>query len=221
MFSLLFSLCFSAAVFELNEHTFNSAIDHGDLSIPWLVMFSGDNCPACRAALPEFSKASDAAHGFCKFGYVDVNKNKELAKRFEIKTIPTFYVLMPDESTKYSGSHTANGFLNFVSSKIGEGIQEIDETWADSKDPMVLLFHRSFKPPMIMSAAFGAFKNKNITFGISRDSDVIEAFGNPVLPSYWFYKDGVGTKYLGSKDYAAFLDAIAEHFNVDIDGDEL
>ena len=211
----------SHSVFELTDQTFGAVVEYGDLSIPWLIMFGGDNCPACRVALPEFSKASDGAHGFCKFGYINVNKYPSLAAKFEVKAIPTFFLYTEEGNYKYSGTHTSNGFLNFISSKLGDGIQEIDETWADSKDPMVLLFHRNFKPPMIMSAAYGAFRSKNITFGITRDSDVIEAFGNPVLPSYWFYKDGVGTKYLGAKDFAAFIDAISEHFDVDIDGDEL
>ena len=221
LFSLLFAQSRSIPVFQLSDQAFDALIENGDLSTPWFVMFAGENCPACQFALPEFSKAAEGAHGFAKFGLADVNQCPAIVQKLKIKSIPTFYLFSENGNIKYSGSHTANGMLNFISSNLGEGIQEIDESWADSKDPMVLLFHRSFKPPMIMSAAYGAFKNKNITFGISRDSDVIEAFGNPVLPSYWFYKDGVGTKYLGAKDFAAFIDAISEHFDVDIDGDEL
>jgi hypothetical protein len=220
-FAAFAAFAHSQAVFQLSDQVFEALMGKADLSIPWFVMFGGNNCPACTLAVPEFSKASEGAHGFAKFGFANVDQCPGIVKTLEIKTIPSFYLFMEDGQFKYSGSHTAKGMLSFVSAKLGEGIEEIDESWSYSNDSMVLLFHRSFKPPMIMSAAYGAFKNKNITFGISRDSDVIEAFGNPLLPSYWFYKDGVGTQYLGTKDFASFIDAIAEHFDTDIDGDEL
>ena len=83
---------------------------------------------------------------------------------------------------------------------------------------MVLLFTRRFKAPPLFAAAYGAFKDSNVTFALVRDSEVIEMFEKPPIPSIWFYKDGEGVQYKGKQEYTDLIDAIAEHYKIDLDG---
>jgi hypothetical protein len=78
------------------------------------------------------------------------------------------------------------------------------------------LFTRRFKP----SAAFGTFRDRGIAFGIVRDSDTIEAFGNPPLPSIWLFKGGAKVMYKGKQDFAALGGKIQEHYGVHVDDEE-
>lgn len=216
-----FSFFAHSSVFRMDEITFNKQVVEGDTSVPWFIMFGGQNCPACRMALPEFGKAADDAAGFARFAYADASDVPSAVQRFNIKTIPQFIMFLDGESYVFKGQHTSNALMKFIAGKIGEGIEEIDDSWVDRTDNLVLLFHKNFKPPMMFSGAYGSFKGKNITFGISRDPDTFEAFGNPPCPSYWFYKDGVGTHYKGNKDFQSFVTAITEFFDVEVADDEL
>ena len=185
MFSL-FAIFGVSAVFRMDENIFVKRVLEGDTSTPWFIMFGGQTCPACRAALPEFAKAAEEASGFARFAYGDTAGIPSAVQKFNIKTIPQFIMFLDGESHVFKGQHTSNALVKFISGKIGEGIEEIDDSWVDRKDNLVLLFHKNFKPPMMFSGAYGSFKGKNVTFGISRDPDTIEAFGNPPVPSYWF-----------------------------------
>ena len=51
---------------------------------------------------------------------------------------------------------------------------------------------------------------------MARDSEVIEMFGNPKRPSIWFYKNSEATQYKGKEEYTALIDAIADHFEIEI-----
>ena len=101
----------------------------------------------------------------------------------------------------------------YIASQIGEGVEEAQDWWNEKEDEnMVILFTKSFKPPLMLCAAQGIFKNKGITFGYTRDIDVFGAFGNPPIPSYWFYKKGEKIKYKGKNDIFSFVQAISKYF---------
>lgn len=180
-------------------------------------MFGSSNCPNCIYAFPEFEKASNIASDFIAFGYADTTLAREAALELEVYTVPSFFLFTDNRTLRYSGKRLSSSFMNFIGSALGEGIDETDESWIDQDENMVVMFTRRFKPPAYYSAAYDLFKSSNIKFGITRNSDVIEAFGNPPTPSIWFFKNGEKTKYQGKQDYVDFINAISDYFEVDFD----
>ena len=219
MFWFLSSICFS--VFQLDEKTYQDYIINGDKSIPWMVMFGSSNCPACHNAAPEFAKASELSRGFARFAYGDTNRMPNVASNLGIKAIPAFFIFTDKGQFEFNGPRTNGGILAFIAEKVSEGLDEADESWVDSPNNKVILFTKRFKPPVIFAAAYGAFKNKNISFGMARDSEVIEMFGKPPVPSIWFYKGAEKIQYKGKQEFSPLIDEISEHFGESIDGNEL
>lgn len=218
MFVFLSSLCASVAL--LDERALKQAAI-SDGSIPWFVMFGSKTCPACVNARPEFEKAGDKAQGYAHFGYADVNHAPEMSNSLGIRGIPAFFMFTPKGPIEYQGYRTENSFISFVSDYLGEGLEEADETWADQKDNRVILFTRRFKPSAVFSGCSRVFQKKGITFGMARDSDTLEAFGKPPLPSIWFLKDGVKTQYKGKQNFFEISKAISSHFSVELDEKDL
>lgn len=208
-------------IYELNEHYFKAFITEGKKTMPWFVMFFTKDCPSCSQVSAEFEKAQEHLEGFVQFAYADCNKNPTAVKQYNIKAVPIFMLFTSEEHFKFNGMYTTTGMLQFITESLSTNIDEFDETWTTRTDPMVLLFHRAFKAPMLLTAASAAFRKYNITFAMTRDNDAINAFGKPSLPSYYFYKDGVGTRYKGAKDIQPFIKAISEHFGYNIVYNEL
>jgi thiol-disulfide isomerase/thioredoxin len=219
MLPLFFSFSFS--LFQLDDSSFDRFVKKGNKEVPWFVMFGGPNCPACVSALPEFESASTRARGFCRFAYADTGAVPKAVTSLKITAIPAFHLFTESDSHNFTGASTSAGFLRFISDVIGDGLEEADESWVDRKDNYVILFTRQFKPPALFSAAFGAFKGKGIEFGMARDSDTLEAYGNPPLPSIWFYREGKKRMYKGKQEFLNLIDKISEYFGLDLGDDPL
>lgn len=212
---------YSRSVFHLDDTTFDQVITNGNKKIPWFILFGSENCPACVQAYPEFELASEQARGFVRFGYADTRFNPKISSKLGVYAIPAFFFFTEKETKRYEGQRLMSSFLSFISEEIGDGIEEADESWADQTDRRVILFTRRFKSPAIFSAVFSAFKHEGIVFGLTRDSDTIEAFDNPPVPSLWFMKDGEKTQYKGEFDYFSLTDAISKHFGLDSNDSDL
>jgi hypothetical protein len=212
---------FGVSVFQFDDNAFTQHIRRGNKSIPWFVMFGGANCPACTVAYPEFESASNRARGFARFAYADRSVAPNAAESLSIRTIPAFWLFAESGDRLFTGAPTSTGFLRFISEVIGEGVEDADESWTDRADRSVILFTRQFKPPALFAAACGAFRGRGISFGMARDSDTLEAYGNPPLPSIWFYKDGEKQMYKGKHEFIALIDTISEYFAIETEDAEL
>lgn len=209
-------------VLNADEKTFQSLIINGEKETPWFVMFTTDTCPACAQATPEFELASEKSRGFARFAVANTRKCPNIAKSFGVRAVPSFFLFTATGTSQYQGSRTSGSFLQFISEAIGDGIEEVDETWLDSHDNRVILFTRRFKPPALFSAAYGAFKTKNIRFGMVRDTETIELFGNPNVPSILMCKStGEREIYTGKHEYIPLIDSISEYFGIDLDDGDL
>ncbi|EAY08806.1 hypothetical protein TVAG_213150 [Trichomonas vaginalis G3] len=211
----------NSLIYELNEAYYKAFITEGKKTMPWFIMYFTKDCPNCDKVSAEFEKAQEHLDGFISFAYADCNKNPTAVRTMNIRAVPIFMLITSETHYKFEGPYTTTAMISFITEKLSANIDEIDETWTGRKDPMVLLFHRSFKAPMLLTAASSAFHKYNITFAMTRDSDVINAFGKPSLPSYYFYKDGVGTRYKGDKEIQPFIKAISKHFGYSIEYNEL
>jgi thiol-disulfide isomerase/thioredoxin len=218
IFSLFLGLALS--VFQLDDRGFEQHVTKGSKSIPWFIMFGGQNCPGCLMAAPEFEAASQRSRGFARFAYADTAAAPAATSSLGIRAIPAFFLFTDSGRHDFSGSYTAGSFLQFIADVIGEGLEEADESWIGRNDNHVILFTRKFKAPPIFSAACVAFKSKGIAFGMARDSDTFEGFGSPPVPSIWFFKDGEKVMYKGKQDFIPLMDKISEHFAVEPDDGE-
>jgi protein disulfide-isomerase A6 len=54
----------------------------------WIVEFYAPWCSHCKKLKPEYEQAAKNLKGIVKFGMVDATVEKELSKRFEIKSFP-------------------------------------------------------------------------------------------------------------------------------------
>jgi thiol-disulfide isomerase/thioredoxin len=211
----LFFLSAILSLFQFDDSSFDRFVKKGNKEVPWFVMFGGPNCPACASAIPEFESASARARGFCRFAYADTSAAPKTVASLKILSIPRFYLFTESDSLNFSGAYSANGFLRFVSEAIGDGLEDADESWVDRNDNYVILFTRQFNPPALFSADYGAFKGKGIAFGMARDSETLEVYGNPPLPSIWFYKKGEKKMYKGKQEFINLIDKISEFYGLD------
>ena len=63
-----------------------------DSAVPVVVDFWAPWCGPCRAIAPVVDELSEELAGKMKFGKVNVDDNRELAAKFEIRSIPTMLV---------------------------------------------------------------------------------------------------------------------------------
>jgi thioredoxin 1 len=62
-----------------------------------LIDFSADWCMPCLIMDPVIDELSDKFKGKIKFGKVDVSENHEIARKFEVFSIPTFILFKNGE----------------------------------------------------------------------------------------------------------------------------
>ena len=215
MLALLLTL--SESLFHFDDSSFKKYIEDGTKSPPWFIMFGSPQCPACLQAYPEFEAVSEKGRGFSRFAYIDTKQSTNTALKLHIFSVPSFYLFTPDGEFEFSGLRSANSFVSFISERIGEGLDEADENWASSNESQVVLFTRRFKPPAIFSAAYGTFKDKGIRFGMVRDSETLEEFGNPPMGTIWFFKNGEKVQYKGKNEFTQLINAIADHYEINLD----
>ena len=212
-------LFLSLFLFQLDDNGFAQHVINKDNTIPWFVMFGSQQCPACTVAAPQFARASEEAMGFARFAYADVRQAGKMAQRLGIFAVPSFFLFTNKGEFEYKGPRTSGGFLSFIAESIGEGLEEVDESW-EIDNSTVILFTKRFKPPALFAAVYGFLKSHGIKFGMARDSDVIEHFGNPPVPSIWFYKgDGSSVQYKGKASFSELYDEIVRYYDIDIPED--
>ena len=208
-------LVFLCTVVQITDKTFQNEIMK-DTTHPWLILFGKQEDNETKKVLQEFEDAEEESEGFAKFGYTDEKLAPRLFRQLRGGNYPVLCFLYDNRREVYTGPRTARGMLYYIASQIGDGIEEAQDWWTEKKDTenMVLLFTKSFKPPLLLSAAQGLFNNSGIIFGYTRDVDVIDAFGRPPVPSYWFYKKGEVMQYKGKNEISPFLQAVANFFDL-------
>ena len=71
-------------VFELTNGKFDEFVKEGIV----LIDFFADWCMPCLMMAPIIDELSDKFKGKIKFGKVDIEGNKELARKFDVSSIP-------------------------------------------------------------------------------------------------------------------------------------
>jgi thiol-disulfide isomerase/thioredoxin len=109
---------------ELTDDTFDAAVFPTgvpfDKQPAYLIFFYAPWCGHCKKMKPIFRNASDTlktsqfAGAHAKFALVDAVKNKELAKRFNVKSFPTFFYTVNGRGHHYEGSRGALDLLSIA-----------------------------------------------------------------------------------------------------------
>ena len=72
---------------EIDEHNFNTMVQHSpDI---WMLKFSAPWCHHCQEMKPNWISAAKALGSKVKFGIIDADANRSLAKRFGITMLPS------------------------------------------------------------------------------------------------------------------------------------
>lgn len=78
-----------------------------------LMLFYAEWCGASRQFLPVWDEIVETSN--IKTEKINVDKNNELAKEYNIKYLPTLYLVNGNNRIKYEGQRTKNNILEFVS----------------------------------------------------------------------------------------------------------
>ena len=84
------------SIIDGNTENFRKEVLESD--VPVLVDFNATWCPPCRALHPIIEELADEADGY-KVVTVDIDENEELAREYEVSSIPCLIVFENGEET--------------------------------------------------------------------------------------------------------------------------
>jgi len=92
---------------ELNAGEFNDFIGKGNV----LIDFSAEWCMPCVMMDPIIDDLSEKFEGKIKFGKVNIDGNQELARKFNVSSIPNFILFKDGKQIhQFVGSTSAENF---------------------------------------------------------------------------------------------------------------
>jgi thiol-disulfide isomerase/thioredoxin len=219
---MLFSLfSFGASFFAhrnveaLTDSNFDALVNHRPKGSIFVVMFHGEQCPACQSTYPSFISAATSLKGIARFGHVDCGRQKRLANNFRIWSIPQFRIF--DDTGISSISTFFRSESNFVSSVIDRlpvgPIGIVNESWlggAEIPNAAVLVTSR-WRTPWQWKAIASNFSGTPVKIGIANNRKNRRLFGTGE-EAVNFLKAGRTEKYNGPISFLSLRAAIWEKF---------
>ena len=85
-----------ADIVTLSDSTFDEEIKGSDA--PVLVDFWAEWCGPCKMIAPVLEEISDNSQGKLRIGKLNIDENLEIARRFEVMSIPTLILFKDGEA---------------------------------------------------------------------------------------------------------------------------
>lgn len=107
-----------AGVVELTHRTFDETV--GASAVPVLVDFTAEWCPPCRMIEPALDEIAASHHDRLAIVRVDVDAEPELARRYDVLSMPTL-VLLDDGAVveRLVGARPARKILESIEPHLG------------------------------------------------------------------------------------------------------
>ena len=86
-----------ADIFTLTDNTFDEEIKGS--SAPVLVDFWAEWCGPCKMIAPVLEEIADDHDGKLRIGKLNIDENLEVARKFEVMSIPTLILFKDGEAT--------------------------------------------------------------------------------------------------------------------------
>lgn len=211
---LLFLLQAVVAVEQLTTSSFQRMVDNRKRHEVWMVMFTGQTCPACKMAYPQFEEASKLSGGMVRFGVIDIHRSLEISERFDCRMIPQFRIFHAKGDSDYVGNRQDRSFLNSAISYIEDFTEPVDASWEGSlvAKPAAILFTDKAQSPAIWSAVSSYFHGKSVRVGLCSDEELQTQYGVTSVPEVRFMNGTASEVYKGKVDFKGIRQAMEVFF---------
>ena len=215
----LFSFCFSAvktaSVVPMIGSRFKKLILNRPKNQVWIVLFAGNNCPACKSFAPKFNKAADMAGGMIKFGLIDINHDPDIAQSFGITAIPHIRIFYADGDVEYTGTREAKALLNTAVNYLQDFSLNVEESWLSNflEYPSAILFTEDKKTKSIWCGISSFYQGKSIRIGVCRNETLFEKFNISDTPAVYFYNGTNTEQFTGKVGFKEIRQAIDTFFS--------
>ncbi|KAH0792474.1 Thioredoxin family protein [Histomonas meleagridis] len=196
-------------IVTLTSSNWDKYIEQRDPDSVWLIMFSGEKCPACKITMPAFTKAASQADGMINFGVVISEKDPGLHMRFQIRVVPTFIIIHKGGRVDYTGKRTDRSFINAASKFIPDHSIPVTKDWVDDETYSAILFTDKEKTPPMWAAVSCSFHSK-IRIGITSDPEILELFNVEKTPTIIFTNKTHRITYTGRNTFNAISQSVSD-----------
>jgi hypothetical protein len=183
----------------------------------WVVMLNTEGNIYSEALYPKFIKASNLADGIFKFGIIETKKTPLLARKFMVKSVPSFFVFHEKGKTEYLGDCDPSDLIDFSSQFLFDYSEEFDENWISDSSSVkacaVLFTEKDETPNLWVGLSTFYQNNRRVKIGITRDKEKLEKFGVAEPPSIIFMNNTMNYTYKGkiafrqiSREFTNFID---------------
>jgi hypothetical protein len=149
-----------------------------------------------------------------KFGQVDTGAEYQLASRFRISSIPTFYIFYPGSHVLWRDYPNARTMLNAAAQRIPDLATPVDDTWlADPELQAAILFTDKAKTAPIWAAISGNFSRTSIRIGKSTNASFLSGFNVKKLPTILMVNGQERRPYNGKIAFPEVQKAIKAFFD--------
>jgi len=109
-------------VIELTEENFDEVVLEADK--PVLVDFWAEWCGPCKMINPLIDELAEIYAGRLVVAKVNVDEQKELVKKYGIRTVPTVYFVKESEPReKFTGSESRENYIEVIEELLDESEQ--------------------------------------------------------------------------------------------------
>ena len=110
---------------EVDTHTFGSEVE--DQTMPVIVDFYADWCGPCKATAPTVRELARSLADEVRFVKVNIDMSPELARRFNVRSIPTFIRFDAGEVSRVVvGARSAAGLTRGLALSSGSAVPAVE-----------------------------------------------------------------------------------------------